>query len=244
LKIRTIIHPGYDTLRPLIERLPARFEHEGESIYKARNELKLIRTGLLDMAVKSFRIPHFVNRIAYAFFRPSKAKRSYKNALKLREKGIPTPLPVAYLEERVHGLLSRSYYISSYATSPGLLRDLNHRPLDQVKDLAEAFALFTADLHNRHILHLDYSPGNILYEKKEERYIFSLVDINRMRFQGKINDKTAAFNLRKLWGNTEVILFIAGVYARKRGFDENKFEKMILQYRKKFWNKYIKKHSG
>lgn len=43
-----------------------------------------------------------------------------------------------------------------------------------------AFAEFTARLHEAGILHLDYSPGNILYDKIGEEYHFSLVDINRM----------------------------------------------------------------
>lgn len=45
-----------------------------------------------------------------------------------------------------------------------------------------AFAEFTARLHEAGILHLDYSPGNILYDKIGEEYHFSLVDINRMHF--------------------------------------------------------------
>ncbi|MDR1258860.1 MAG: serine/threonine-protein kinase [Tannerellaceae bacterium] len=228
------ISPEYRRLATFVERLPIRFETEGESVYKARNEIKLMHAGGLDVAVKSFRIPHIINRIAYTFFRPSKARRSYFNALKLQEAGVNTPSPVAYMEEKKGGLLSRSFYISSYVGYPGLLRELNDRSLDQVKDLAEAFAHFTADVHNRGILHRDYSPGNVLYEKKEGQYHFCLVDINRMSFCKRIDERAAALSLRRLWGNTDVIVFIAEVYARDRGFDEKVFKDKVLLYLRRF----------
>ena len=42
------------------------------------------------------------------------------------------------------------------------------------EDVVTAFAEFTARLHEAGILHLDYSPGNILYDKIGEEYHFSL----------------------------------------------------------------------
>jgi serine/threonine protein kinase len=244
--MRITLHPDYEALAPFIGSLPERFDREGEPVYRARNEIRRMQAAGTDLAVKSFRIPHLVNRIAYTFLRPSKAGRSYRNALKLLQRGIATPAPVACLEERRGGLLARSYYVSAYAGCPGLMRELLQRPLDQVKELAEAFAHFTASMHRqRQTLHLDYSPGNILYERNERgEYLFCLVDINRMRFDRYIGEKAAAFNLRKLWGETETILFIAGVYARDRGFDEQAFKDKVLRYRRKFWRRYVRKHPG
>jgi serine/threonine protein kinase len=230
-----IINPDYQSLYFDIQNLPVRFEQEGKIIYEGRNKLKRFLFNNQDLVIKSFKIPHIFNRVAYTFFRSSKARRSYRNALKLQEMGIYTPSPVAYIEEKEKGLLSRSFYVSSHVSYPGLLRELRGHSLEEVKGLAEAFAHFTADIHSRQVLHFDYSPGNILYEKKGEQYHFCIVDVNRMRFDEKINEKTAAFNLRKLWGKKEVILFIAGIYARDRGFDEKKFQDLVLQYRQKFW---------
>ncbi|MDR0682238.1 MAG: hypothetical protein LBG15_10400 [Dysgonamonadaceae bacterium] len=237
-----ITNPDYQLLCPDIQNLPAWFEQEGDIIYKGRNELRRFFFNNQDLVVKSFKIPHFINRIAYTFFRSSKAGRSYRNALKLQEKGIYTPSPIASIEEKEKGLLSRSFYVSSYVSYSGLLRELHGCPLKEVKDLAEAFAHFTADIHRQHVLHFDYSPGNILYEKNGEQYHFCLVDVNRMRIDKKIDEKTAAFNLRKLWGKTEVILFIAGIYARDRGFNEKKFKDLVLLYRHNFWKRFVKRY--
>jgi serine/threonine protein kinase len=237
-----IINPDYQSVYPNIQNLSVWFEQEGDIIYKGRNELRRFFFNNQDLVIKSFKIPHFINRIAYTLFRSSKTGRSYRNALKLQERGIYTPSPVAYIEEKEGGLLSRSFYVSSYVSYPGLLRELHGRPLEEVKELAEAFAHFTADIHSKQVLHRDYSPGNILYEKNDEQYHFCLVDVNRMHFDKKIDEKTAAFNLRKLWGKTEVILFIAGTYACDRGFNEKKFKDMVLMYRQNFWRWFVKKH--
>ncbi|GHT08911.1 hypothetical protein FACS189426_05720 [Bacteroidia bacterium] len=235
------INPSYQSQLSFIERLPDRFEEEGEVIYKGRNTLKKFRINDQIWVVKSFKTPHIINRIAYSFFRLSKAERSYRYALKLIEKGINTPVPVAYLTEKRKGLIAGSFYISAFSDYPKLLRDLLHQPLEEVKDLAEAFAHFTASIHSKEVLHIDYSPGNIMYNKVNDQYNFCLVDLNRVKF-GEVDKKSAAFNLRKLWGRTETILFIAQVYAQDRNFDVAQFAQLTLHYRTQFWVKFTKKH--
>jgi serine/threonine protein kinase len=221
--------------------LPDRFAQKGTRIYQSRNEIRLIPFGDESVVVKSFKTPHWINRIAYGFFRPSKAKRSYEYALLLKEKGINTADPIAYMEEKKMGLLFRSYYISAYVNYPGLLRELAFHPLQEIKDLVEAFAHFTASLHNQQIVHLDYSPGNILYEKTGEQYRFCLVDINRMKFE-KIEMQAGCFNLRRLWGSDDTIRHIARIYAKDRNFDEEECIALTLHYHKKFWKRAIKRN--
>jgi serine/threonine protein kinase len=237
------INPAYQSLTPFIENLPNLFEREGELIYDDRNQIKRFCFNGFDLTVKRFKVPHLINRIAYTFFRKSKAERSYKYSQALNEKGIKTPLPIAYIEEKKTGLLSTSYYISTYIAYSGLMRELAYHRLEKVKDLTAAFAHFTAFIHKKGIMHIDYSPGNILYEQINGQYNFCLVDLNRIKF-GKADMKTAAFNLRKLWGSDETIALIASEYAKERGFDEKLFVDLTLQYHKKFWNNFSKRHPG
>jgi serine/threonine protein kinase len=124
---------------------------------------------------------------------------------------------------------------------PGLLRELAYYPLEKVKELVEAFAHFTAFIHEREVLHIDYSPGNILYEKTENQYHFCLVDLNRMKF-GKVDRNTGCLNLRRLWGTDETIAHIARIYAQDRGFNEEECIRLTLQYHAAFWKKHTKKH--
>jgi serine/threonine protein kinase len=235
------IHPSYQSLTPFIKLLPDRFDTDGEIIFKERNTLKKIRTDGQTLIVKLFKTPHIINRIAYTFFRLSKAERSYKYALELIEKGITTPFPIAYITEKKGGLFSRSFYVSSYIDYSGLLRELAYHPLEEVKALAEAFAHFTAFLHDNEVFHIDYSPGNILYKKEEDQYRFCLVDLNRMKFE-KVDINAGCFNLRRLWGEERTIAYIAAVYAKDRGFNEKECVDLSLRYHAAFWKKQTKKH--
>ena len=238
--MKIIINPAYFELSNFIEQIPSIFPDSEGTIYKGRNELKIFDVNGIKIVVKSFKIPHFINKIAYTFFRASKAERSYEYSLKLNEKGINTPVPIAYILEKKYGLLSRSFYISSYCDYAGLLRELRFRSLDEVKDFVESFAHFTAVIHNKDVLHIDYSPGNIMYENVDGQYHFCLVDINRMRF-GKVDMDAGCYNLRRLWATDEVLAHIAKIYAQDRGFDEDKCMNLALKYFRKFWEKQERK---
>lgn len=241
--MKMVINSAYSHLTSFIESLPDSFDKEGKTIYNERNQIKIFDAGNEKMVVKSFKIPMFFNRIIYTHFRLSKARRSYEYALKLIERQINTPQPVAYIERRRNGLLADSYYISIYREYPGILRELRYHPLEEKKDLISAFIRFTVDIHEKDVFPLDYSPGNILYEKAGDGYDFYLIDINRMQFKS-VDIETGAYGLRRLWGSEETIAFIAREYAILRKFDEKKFEELTLNYHRLFWKKYSRKHEG
>ncbi|MDR0769323.1 MAG: hypothetical protein LBE71_05415 [Dysgonamonadaceae bacterium] len=241
--MKIIINPAYGHLASFIESIPDIYDKEGASIYKDRNQLKVFEVGNEKIAVKSFRIPIFFNRIAYTCFRPSKAKRSYKYALILIEKQINTPKPIACIERKQNGLLADSYYVSTYNDYPGTLRELRYHPLEETRDLVSAFIRFTVDIHEKEVFPLDYSPGNILYEKVGGEYHFCLLDINRMQFK-PVDMETGAYGLRRLWGSEETIAFMAVEYAKIRKFDEKKCEELALKYHRTFWEKYTRKHDS
>lgn len=239
--MKIIVNPSFNYLASFVKSIPDFFDKEGETVYNERNQLKVFDAGNEKIVVKSFKVPFFFNRIIYTCFRPSKAKRSYEYALKLIERQINTPQPVAYVENRKNGLLAGSYYVSIYKEHSGTLRELRNHTLEEKRDLASAFARFTAEIHENAILPLDYSPGNILYEKTGDEYRFCLVDLNRMRFM-PVDLQTGAYGLRRLWGKEETIAFIAREYAGLRKFDEKKCEELALHYHRLFWNKYLRKH--
>lgn len=60
----------------------------------------------LEINVKRYRVPIFINRIAYTFFRKSKACRAYNNAFEVIKRGFETPESIAYIEE-----FREDYYI-------------------------------------------------------------------------------------------------------------------------------------
>ena len=118
--------------------------------------------------------------------------------------------------------------------------------------MAEALACFAAHMHKQEVLHRDFSPGNILWEKaplnppkrgKEfhpHSLYFSLVDINRMRF-GPVSMEEGCRSFARLWGPKRFIQLLVEEYARQRGFDPQVCVDITMQARVRFWTRYQKK---
>lgn len=194
------------------------FAQDNHSIHKARNELKIIPFGNLKTVVKSFKIPHPLNRVIYTFFRESKAHKSYHNALRLEELGISTPAPIAAIEFFESGLLAESFFIAEYFEYDFTIRTPLLEPLPDREAIFTAFAAYTYDLHQKGVWHLDYSPGNILIKRIESGYQFSIVDINRMEFR-PITPLQGCENFNKLWASEEELEIMGREYARLSGLD-------------------------
>lgn len=236
--MRVIVNPKFEYLREKIERIPEVFEDKGEVVYDGRNILKRIQIDDVDVVVKSFKKPHFINRIVYSFFRRSKAARSYIHSTELLERGFFTPEPVAMIENHCHKLLTHSYYICCYDDGE-TVRDLMEGAVAGHEDELKAFASYTATLHRTGILHLDYSPGNILIHNEEHGYVFSLVDVNRMRLVENIDCNTASENLRRLCSSREVLNYIVAQYALVRGWDVEKMQKRATRCSDKFFGNFV-----
>lgn len=234
---KSIVYPLYEGFRPEIEEAIVNFSSFGKLIYEGRNELRRGTIGNHDSVVKSFKPPHLINRVAYSFFRPSKAARSYLYALKLQEIGVNTPSPIAYVEEYDNGLLYHSYYISFYSTFSRNMREFWFIPeIGDRLPILQAFARFTAKMHEAAIMHTDYSAGNILFEEKSGETDFMLVDINRMYF-GQVNEEMGYRNFARLWLPDDTYTVIAAEYARARGYDEQHAIDRVRYYKNKFMSK-------
>lgn len=79
--------------------------------------------------------------------------------------------------------------------------------------------------------YIDYSPGNILYEKRDDgSYNFSLIDINRMKFCD-VDMQTGCANFARMWGSDQFFETIAYAYAKERGWDEKICKKIVFEAR-------------
>lgn len=225
-----IINPHYEHLRQFIEQLPDHFLQTGEYIHKGRNQIKKFNIDNLTVNVKRYRIPFFVNRIIYNNFRPTKAKRAYEYALRLRNLNINTPEPVAYITRTKCGILEFCYFISIQVSYPRRCYEFGDAPLQSIAPVIKALARYTAHLHDLEIYHRDYSPGNILFDEINGKWEFCIVDINRMGF-GKVDIKDGCKNFARLWGNTDMFRLLAQEYAIARHFDPNECVRLVLKYR-------------
>jgi hypothetical protein len=218
-----------------------------------RNIIKLFELEGMTMNIKSFKIPNLINKIAYRYFRKSKARRSFEYATLLLEKGIGTPQPLAYLENYNWIGLKDSYYASEH-----LQCDLTYRELVEITDypdhenILRQFTRFSYSLHQKGIEFKDHSPGNTLIKKNAEgQYNFFLVDLNRMNFHEKMSFELRMKNLCRLTPVKEMVEVMSNEYAKVSGeseklifdtlwsdttnFQEKFHRKKRLKKKLKFW---------
>ena len=129
------------------------FDNSGENFgNQDRNSLKLFDLNGQTINIKSFKIPNFINQLAYRFFRKSKAQRSFEYANKLINLHVGTPQPIAYYEFKTPVLFKKSYYISEHLpydlTYRELTTDLNYPNHEAI---LRAFTRFTFELHEKGI---------------------------------------------------------------------------------------------
>ena len=235
--MKIVINPTYEGLREWITQLPENFATQGEVIYDARNQIRLMQApDGTPVYVKRFHKPAFLNRIAYTCLRTPKALRAYTNAFRLQTEGIGTPAPIAYILIYHHGLLAESYLITACSPLKRNMYEFRHHPLNGYEYIVTAFARFTAKLHDKGILHCDYSPGNILFDIRPDGTVdFELVDINRMRFNRPISPREGCKNLCRLWGKEDFFVLLAQEYAKARQMDISQCIRWTLHYWKQFW---------
>lgn len=194
-----------------------------------RNTIKNISLDNLDLNIKSFKVPHLVNRIAYSFFRKSKANRSFEYATTLLKLGVNTPKPLAYFEYSKLNLLNNSYYVSNQFHCDLTYRELtNNVNYPDYNTILREFTRFTFDLHEKGVNFLDHSPGNTLIKKNEStgKYDFYLVDLNRMKFQ-EMSFEDRMKNFAKLTSRKDMVKVMSNEYSKLVSESEDQiFEKM------------------
>ena len=238
--MKLVVRPEYNHLKDWIKEIPSFFSTQGETIYKARNELKVFNTDFGKIVVKSFCIPHIINRFAYSFLRVSKAERSYVYSLEILKRGFKTPQPIAYIERFDTGLLSESYYVSAYSDYLSM-RNFNFikKITEEDIEILKAFACLTARLHENEIYHTDYSNGNILYKKENENIFFDLVDVNRIQFK-KVTEEMAYKSFHRMDLSIEMLKIVAEEYALQSRMDVEKciaeIKRLNLKTMRPYWS--------
>ncbi len=228
------LNKKYSSFATFLTKIQNYFSSEDSSIHKARNELKIISYENTSTVVKSFKVPNIINKIAYTFFRSSKAKKSYEYSVKI---GEFTPDPIGYIEFYKYGLLNESYFVSEEFKYDFTIREpLLDADFPDKEEIFRAFARFTLELHNAGIFHDDYSPGNILIKRENDALVFKIVDINRMKFL-ELSEDLRAENFSKLWAHDEILEIMADEYVKHYTCSES-FTKKVLHYSNK--NKRVK----
>lgn len=225
----------YDVISPefqeFVRNIKNYFEaDESETVFKQRNTIKALEFKDKKYAVKSFKVPHLLNRFIYKFFRDSKAKRSYTNSVRLEELGVNTPSPIGYVEFSTLFLFGESYYISEFFDYDFELRELvDNDRFENREAIIREFISFSYDLHNKGVYHVDYSSGNIIIKVVEGRYAFYLIDVNRMEFK-ELDTDLRMKNLAKLSPHADFNAIMVDEYAKISGLSKEMLQKKLDYY--------------
>lgn len=218
------------------------FDDEGRYLSKGtRNTIKIFELKGREINIKSFKIPNLVNKIAYRFFRKSKARRSFEYAQQLLSRGIGTPYPIAYVEERSGITFQKSFYVSEHLKSDltyrALVQDFNYPDWEII---LRAFTRFTYELHEKQVQFLDHSPGNTLIRLNKGDYQFFLVDLNRMNFK-ELSFEERMKNFSRLTPHKEMVEIMASEYAKVSEMPEQEVFQKMWFYTEEFQRKFQKK---
>ncbi len=234
--MKTVVSPSFEHLHAYLVQLPLRVDRgEGEVVHDGRNRVVVFEREGQRFVVKRFKRVNAVQQLVYSFFRPSKARRAYDYAARLRALGFATPREVAYMERSRCGLFSVGYFVSEECAWPAAYAPLVRAEQFDTK-LALAVAALLVQLHGKGVLHGDINLSNILYEPSADgSYAFTLIDTNRSHFtDGWPDDDACLRNLSRLTHRRDLMDFIAREYGRLRGWNPEQTAQKLLQATEEF----------
>lgn len=237
-------HSNFSKYKIQIENHITHFLTSGTNfVIGKRNTIKLFELGNEIISIKSFKTPNLINKIAYRYFRKSKAKRSFEYASKLMEMEIGTPRPIAFFENFDVVGLNESYYVCEHLENVFEFRALvENESFHNRAEIIRQFTRFTFQLHQNGVEFLDHSPGNTLIKDNNNgTYSFYLVDLNRMKFHQTIDFQTRIKNMSHLTPQKEMILIMSNEYAKLSGESEDLIFESLWKHTSKFQFRFHRK---
>lgn len=170
-----LFRPSAAEIETLLED-PDRGMEDGDRLKSGRTcTVARVRGTTRTLVIKRYNLKnrgHALSRL----WRPSRAWHSWVEGNRLRLLGIPTPAPLAVIEERWGPLRGRAWMITDYCAGPNLA---DHLPPDCEPPPGEAGAIRSLfeTLFRARISHGDLKATNLLWSEGE----LYLVDLDAMR---------------------------------------------------------------
>jgi hypothetical protein len=150
-------------------------------------------------------------------FRPAKAVRNFKTALKLLSRGIPVAAPFAALYQRRNLLTRQSIYITGYFENSSNIYNFASDQLSKIpvekfelrKQLCYQLAAILASLHHNNLWHRDSkAPNFIICKDTTDKYRIFLVDMDGIKryFLRRKNNR-----LWSLWRLAASLMPVSGI---------------------------------
>ena len=171
------------------------------------------------VVIKHFRMRSPYSRIAYRI-RPSKAQRSYANALRLIELGFDTPKPLAWAERWQGRTPREAFYVCAWDRDASQARQLVRHAGRAEHPAIHAIGHLAGRLHEAGVHHRDLTAGNVLYASEDaDTWSIKLIDLNRVAFDVRLSRKAALRNLAQLEFAGERAAPLLSGYCVARGWN-------------------------
>lgn len=229
--MKIILNPKYEALRPFMMNLESHFEQEGHEIHKGRNVIRTLKVDGLTLCVKRFAPPTFRRKMQQMIYKSSKGKQAYFRPLLLRERGFESPESIAFVSYKKMPWRSTNYFVSLLSDYRFSMETLLQEPKEEQELVIPCFARYVAHLHEDGFLHRDFSSSNILYDKIDDRYHFSLIDTNNIKIGKAVSIEDGCRNLAQLSGGDAFFAQLTACYAQERKADAAKCAQIISEKR-------------
>ncbi len=156
--------------------------------------------------IKIYRQASLSRSIRETIGRPA-GEREYQACCRLRERGIPVPVPMGSAVDRDRlGLVRQSLFAAAWMEDRSSLRDLTvdlfrTLPVDRglMDSLSGSLGRFVARLHAQGVKAYDLNAGNFLVRRKMDgSFELLLVDYEQIAFSGSISRRRKLGNLAQV----------------------------------------------
>ena len=212
-RVKTVVHPDYAYLEDFVRRLPQEEFPIDHVFCDRRNTVVATHEQGIPMVVKKYARPTVFNCFIYTFFRPTKAKRAYRYAMRLERCGVETAAPIGYVHVYRWGIFHTGYFLCRYLPYPTLasIKGLNEVEKQQLCDDCIAFTVF---LHRHKLIPGDYSTTKILTGNITSPWWISIVFISDILpwpvacARSRSYRESGFHSLRLLWA--DIAMFVIG----------------------------------
>lgn len=223
--MKTIVNSHYTGSSSYIASIPSFFSNLETILHHGRNEIRLTVHMGERLVVKKYCTSSIFKQLIVTIG-GSKAKKAYLNALRLTERGIETPFPIAYIEERDRiGLITKSYLVTAFTGMKPIYNEMNEFG-EFNKPLMKDFAQFAAKLHKNGIIHNDLNSTNVRWQRHDGHYSFCVIDTNRMRVYSKAvpGEHRCMKDLTRFCSMTDMYKYFILEYLKARKWSAVKYE--------------------
>jgi tRNA A-37 threonylcarbamoyl transferase component Bud32 len=196
-------------LRAWLAAPDAPFENLRADWLKRGNSASVVRVDIdgRPRVIKRYNLKSF-GHLLRRCWRPSRAWHSWRNAQRLMLWGLPTPRPVALLENRFGCLRARAWYLSEYVPGEPLGAALAAADPGRRQVLLDRLCGLLRDLKRLNLSHGDLKATNLLVDQENNLMLLDLDALRRHRRRAAFERAFARdlARLRANWADQPVLL--------------------------------------